>query len=487
LPTTIAALEVAVGADISGADKGLSTLNKRLGTLPGFFGHAASSAVGFGAATLGLNALGGVGDLVHEALGIGLASDLEGLTAQFTAFTGSGDQASKILADVRKEADATPFGFQELATAAGTLLPAAKQSGTALFDLIHPAEILAALNPEQGLTGAAFALREALSGDFVSIVDRFNLPRDRINALRKEGVPAIQAINTVMKEMGADMNLVTLRSQTTAGRLSTFQDQIASIEIQAGKPILAALGGELDRFSGIVTSGQGGLEGFATSLGTTIAAGIHTAGQELGTFLVTMQNISKEHNLSTLDAALVALELRIGEVFGPTAQGDVHTFLTDLRTDSQWFIDNSPKMFADVGGGIHNVIDAADKLTRLLNTIESAGPAVRSALAKLFGVEGQPTIGQRVATGQGIGFTTIATPGGPTPEMNIPGVPGNLFPGGPIFAGTGVGGPITVNVQTGPIDNQIDVDQVAQQIAGAVAAAQARTANAAPASMPEGT
>jgi hypothetical protein len=145
-------------------------------------------------------------------------------------------------------------------------------------------------------------------------------------------------------------------SQTTAGRLSTFQDQISSIEIQAGKPILAALGGELDRFSGIITSGQGGLEGFATSLGTTIAGGIHTAGQELGTFLVTMQNISAEHGVDTLTAAFITLENRIGEVFGAQAQTDTHKFLTDLRTDSQWFIDNTPRMFADVGAGIHNVI-----------------------------------------------------------------------------------------------------------------------------------
>jgi hypothetical protein len=483
VPTTVAALEVAVGADISGADKGLSTLNKRLGTLPGFFGNAASSALGFGAATIGLNALGGVGDLVHEALGVGLASDLEGLTAQFAAFTGSGDQASSILASVRKEADLTPFGFQELASAAATLLPAAKQSGTALFDLIHPAEILAALNPEQGLTGAAFALREALSGDFVSIVDRFNLPRDRINTLRKEGVPALQAISMALAEMGADMNLVTLRAQTTAGRLSTFQDQLSSIEIQAGKPILAALGGELDRFSGIITSGQGGLEGFATSLGTTIAGGIHTAGQELGTFLVTMQNISAEHGVDTLTAAFITLENRIGEVFGAQAQTDTHKFLTDLRTDSQWFIDNTPRMFADVGAGIHNVIDAADRLTRLLNTIESAGPAARAALAKLFGVEGQPTIANRVATGEGSG---LGSPGGPGSvvsgeAVNAPGIPGNLFPGGPIFAGPGAPATnVTVNVTGNNIDNQVDVDAMAQQLAAAVADGQRSAANAPP-------
>lgn len=551
MPTTVAALQVAVGADISGADKGLSTLNKRLGTLPGFFGNAASSALGFGAATLGLNALGGVGDLVHQALGVGLASDLEGLTAQFTAFTGSSEQAQSILAQVRKEADITPFGFQEMAQAAAALLPAAKQSGTALMDLIHPAEILAALNPAQGLSGASFALREALSGDWQSLTDRFNISRealarfkgeaadpkqlreagDRVTDLQAHldklnatpagrtkvarlgheqdvakatreltqaqsdlaklqgstGMPALEAINAVLKEQGADMGLVALQSQTTAGRLSTFQDLISGIEIQAGKPILASLGGELDRFSGIITSGQGGLEGFATSLGTTIAGGIHTAGQELGALLVTMQNLTRDNGLSTLDAAMVALELRIGEVFGPDTQKLAHDFMAGLRTDGQWFIDNGPSMFGGIGNDLRTVAGFLSDVHDKFIAIRDAGPNVRHALADALGVRNQPTIADALGSVVEGGITTIATPSGPTPEMNIPGVPGNLFPGGPIFAGTGVGGPVTINVQTGPIDNQVDVDQMAQQIAGAVAAAQERSANAAPAGMPEGT
>jgi hypothetical protein len=547
LPTTVAALQVAVGADISGAEKGLSTLNKRLGTLPGFFGNAASSALGFGAATLGLNALGGVGDLVHEALGVGLASDLEGLTAQFTAFTGSSEQAQGILAQVRKEADITPFGFQEMAQAAAALLPAAKQSGTALMDLIHPAEILAALNPAQGLSGASFALREALSGDWQSLTDRFNISRealarfkgeaadpkklreagdrvtdlqahlDKLNATPRggtkvarlgheqevakatrelaqaqgdlaklqgsTGLPALEAINAVLKEQGADMGLVALQSQTTAGRLSTFQDLISGIEIQAGKPILAALGGELDRFSGIITSGQGGLEGFATSLGTAIAGGIHTAGQELGTFLVTMQNISAEHGVDTLTAAFVALELRIGEVFGPQAQGDAHTFLTAIKDDGQWLVDNSPKMLGTLGDDLHIAVTWADNLTRALNDIDAAGTKVRETIATILGVQGQPTIANRIATGGGIG---LGAPGGPGATVvgepiNVPGVPGNLFPGGPIFAGPAAGDThITVTVTGNNIDNQVDMDAMAQQLAAAVEAGQRSAANAPP-------
>lgn len=495
MPITAAQLQVVVGSDISGATKGLDRVNKAIGSTGGFFAHAASTALGFAAATTGLDALGGVGDLVQGALGVGLASQLEETTAQFTALTGSGDQAASILADVRKEADSTPFSFLQLADAAKSLLPAAKQSGTALFDLIHPAEILASLNPAQGLGGAGVALREAMGGDWTSLAERFDLPRQRINALRTQGVPALQIISTVLGEAGASMSLVAARAQTTAGRLNTFQDLIAGIELQAGKPILAALGGELDRFSGIITTSQPGLDSLATTIGTKLGDGLHRAGEELGILIVTAQNFQKDNGLSPLDSAFASIEQRTGEVFGPTAQGDVHKLFDTIKTDGQWVIDNGPLMFGEMGRDLHIAVTWADNLTRALNDINAAGTKVRETIATILGVRGQPTIAERVATGGGIG---LGAPGGPgaavTGEaVNIPGVPGNLFPGGPIFAGPGAPtSNVTVNVTGNNIDSQVDVDNLTLQIAEAVAAGQRRSSNNVPgfllgSSMPEGS
>jgi hypothetical protein len=67
-----------------------------------------------------------------------------------------------------------------------------------------------------------------------------------------------------------------------------------------------------------------------------------------------------------------------------------------------------------------------------------------------------------------------------TDPANIPGLPGGLFPGGPIFAGPPPGATIHVTVTGNNIDNQVDVDAMAQQLAAAVAAGQASAANAAP-------
>jgi hypothetical protein len=533
---SVAGLEVTVGADISGATKGLAALNKSIAGAGSFFGNAASAALGFGAATIGLNALGGVGDLLHTALGIGLAQDLEELTAQFTAMTGSSAQAEKILADVRTEADATPFAFNELATAASSLLPVAKQSGTALFDLIRPAEILAALRPDQGLGGAAFALREAMGGDWQSIIERFDLPRERLNALKKQGVPAVTAVNTVLREMGATQALVAARAGTTAGRFSTFNDLLSSIFIEAGKPILASFGVELDRAGGIITANLPQLKEFARTIGTTLAGAVHGLGQGLGTWLVMSQNIARDHGLSFWQAGLTTTEIMLRDTFGPQTASLFHNLLDLAKTAGQWLLDNGPKLFDWLGtngpGALEGAVGKVGELGAWLKTNLPQGLDTVVAKFNEWKAWLDTNIGPIVATVKGA-FATIQTdvladiaaiqtrfddlivhlgtlpiPGilggnplasaaagiqttrgigqvgpAPTPFLDTAGAMGSGG-GGSSFGG----GDSTFNVNfNGPVNASTPEDReaLAQDIAEQWAAAQARTANAAPAGMPE--
>lgn len=56
------------------------------------------------------------------------------------------------------------------------------------------------------------------------------------------------------------------------------------------------------------------------------------AGQEVMGFIKTTQNIAEAEGVSFFTAAITALELRIGEVFGTTAQDVFHGFM-DLVSD----------------------------------------------------------------------------------------------------------------------------------------------------------
>ena len=138
---------------IGGLEKAATAPIRAIGGLTSALGKLGLAGLGISAVT---SAVGGLTD----ALGLGLNVEMENTAAQLTAFTGSAEEAQKLLAQIRKEADATPFAFQEMAKATASLLPIAKQSGVALMDLVRQAEVLAALNPAEGLVGAAFSLRE---------------------------------------------------------------------------------------------------------------------------------------------------------------------------------------------------------------------------------------------------------------------------------------------------------------------------------------
>ncbi len=181
MPLDVAKLQVRVGADISELDTKLGRANTQVSAFAGLTGGVLK-----GAAIAGGAALAGIGVGLTGALASGLSfnNSMEQTRAKLNAFTKDGGKSAEILDMIRERAAKTPFAFEEMASATAGLLPAAKMAGVGYEDLIAQAEILAASNPTQGLEGAAFALREAVSGDFTSIIERFDLPLSYINQLK---------------------------------------------------------------------------------------------------------------------------------------------------------------------------------------------------------------------------------------------------------------------------------------------------------------
>ena len=70
----------------------------------------------------------------------------------------------------------------------------ANRSGASLDELNRVAQLLATVNPAEGIEGAGFALSEAFSGDLTSIVERFNLPRAALRDLLNEAENADQVL-----------------------------------------------------------------------------------------------------------------------------------------------------------------------------------------------------------------------------------------------------------------------------------------------------
>jgi hypothetical protein len=273
-------------------DKFSDSTNRAADSLVGLVGQGAKFvALGLGAAFT-----------AATVTGFKFNSAIEQAETKIQAFTKSADRTADILAFVRKEAANTQFSFSEMADAAANLIPPANSGGIALEKLIRQAEVLAALNPAEGLVGAAFSLREALSGDFVSIVERFNLPRQRLNQLKDEGVPAIDAINRALAEMGVDFDLVTKQGQTTAARLDQVKDRFTILAGAVSQPFFDTVSVSLEKLQ--ASSRWGEVQERLVDLSTAAAGSVN--------------NIIKAFETRGLSAALDTFgdeigKLRLGE------------------------------------------------------------------------------------------------------------------------------------------------------------------------------
>jgi hypothetical protein len=217
--------EMEQGAEKSGK------FGKALGKMREELGHASKVASVAGAAAAAAG----------TAIGLNFNSSVEQAETKLRAFMKDGKLVAETLAWVKNEAAETQFSFTDMADAAANLTPVAKSSGQSLKALVQQAEILAAINPTEGLTGATFSLREALSGDWVSIIDRFNLPRTRINELKDQGVPAMEIISRTLQEMGIDYSLVAEQGKTAAARFDQIKDKLTMMAGAASKPLFDKL------------------------------------------------------------------------------------------------------------------------------------------------------------------------------------------------------------------------------------------------------
>lgn len=257
--STLAKLLVTLGLDSKEFDSGIEAASQKSSAL----GNAVKAAAGV--AAVGAVAVGAsIGKAAYE--GLQFNNTMEMVSAQLNAFTKDGAKSAAILDMIKKRAAATPFAFEDMAKAATALLPASKASGVALEELIKKAEILGASNPAEGLAGAAFSLKEALSGDFTSIVERFNLPRQRLKELKEQGVPALEAVGIAMNELGLDADLVSNLANTATGRWSTFKDTMVGVSATITKPLFDVLSGGLAGVNDWLSSNQPLIDSFAASL-----------------------------------------------------------------------------------------------------------------------------------------------------------------------------------------------------------------------------
>ena len=237
-------LEVTILGDASSVERALrqtdSAVDRTQVKLAGFDKAFRSAGVAAGVAAEVTSK--GFGLLEEAARAAGDAiftynADVESAEKRLAGLNKNAAVTAEQLKLARDEADKGHGTYLALADAIAGLAPAARTSGQSMATLLALAEQLAASNPEEGLKGAAFALREAASGDFTSVIERFNLSRVTINRLKAEGVPAIDAVRRAMQEQGIDEALVAKQAETFNAQHQIFIGTLQQLAAEGGKPL----------------------------------------------------------------------------------------------------------------------------------------------------------------------------------------------------------------------------------------------------------
>jgi hypothetical protein len=99
-----------------------------------------------------------------------------------------------------------------------------------------------ATGPMGGTKGAIFAISEMLSGDYVSLLKRFNIAQEEVfEIMEREGVSAIEALDIKLDETGRTLNNAAEANRTFAGTMTKLKDSFAFLSAQAFAPMLAGI------------------------------------------------------------------------------------------------------------------------------------------------------------------------------------------------------------------------------------------------------
>lgn len=139
----------------------------------------------------------------------------------------------------------------EMAEAARVLAPQVRLSNVALEKQFEIVARLATRNPDQGFTGAAFAIGELSAGDIQSMRDRFNIPAQAAREMKAQiesGMDVFVVLDKTLARLGITSEALGQRMQGTAGQVRSFTsgwDQLRTALASTatdGAPILGFFG-----------------------------------------------------------------------------------------------------------------------------------------------------------------------------------------------------------------------------------------------------
>ncbi|WP_088072402.1 phage tail tape measure protein [Gottfriedia luciferensis] len=201
-----------------------------------------------------------------------------------SALVNDTQKANKLFDMLQQKGLKSVFSDSDFMGAGKAFLPITKDLGQ-INSLLGITERLASSNPMEGMVGASFAIREALSGDLVSLQERFNIPRSTLKATFKGADTAtekIQALDKVLNQLGFTQKFVNQVNTSSSAQWQTLQSNVTTALAKMAGAALEKLKRPLTDINNWIQNG--GLN-FLKEKGSDFLASAVSKAVELGTYI----------------------------------------------------------------------------------------------------------------------------------------------------------------------------------------------------------
>lgn len=148
------------------------------------------------------------------------AGKLEKASATVSALAGSTSNYTKVLGLAAQQQQRFGGTLEEQLQGFVSLVPVTKRYGVDLQEVDNIARRLAIVDPLQGFSGAAIALKEFFAGDITSLSRRFEIDRKTLNSIKEAGSKAeqLKKLDEVLNNLGISQQVLAARTATTAAQ-----------------------------------------------------------------------------------------------------------------------------------------------------------------------------------------------------------------------------------------------------------------------------
>lgn len=297
----------------------------------------------------------GAAGLFNKTIGAAAQYEMREVTVKAMFGKESEKNATRYLDFVQSRADISMFTMDDFLDAGKSFIPTTKDNKQ-LERMINLAERLGAIDPEQGLTGGAYALREYFSGDAVSLVERFEMPRSVLNQWKRLPLEEqLKNLDKYFNKIGASNELLEAQSRTSLGQYKKALGQINRAFREMGTEGLSKINPLLLDFNKYLSSDKfKKFKGWAIDMFSGLVDGASQAIRKAVNFINTNFVDNPEfQNLPTIQQKIAFVFDKFGEAF------------------SQWW----------GASGKSKVTEAATKITEVIATVlQNSGPLVDAAI-----------------------------------------------------------------------------------------------------------